>query len=97
MPVVSRLRWFRSAAVCTGSRQPFTGTGGVTGAQGYSVNDIIHILMAEGGQAERTFTGTGSPLHRATGRMAAVAETEKRRHQGNTLAEYPYRGRFSAV
>lgn len=28
----------------------------------------------------------------------AVAETEKRRHQGNTLAEYPYAGgRFSAV
>ncbi len=27
----------------------------------------------------------------------AVAETEKRRHQGNTLAEYPYAGAFSAV
>lgn len=24
----------------------------------------------------------------------AVAETEKRRHQGNTLAEYPYAGAF---
>ncbi|GIZ64268.1 hypothetical protein ECTHUN299_49740 [Escherichia coli] len=24
----------------------------------------------------------------------AVAEIEKRRHQGNTLAEYPYAGRF---
>lgn len=24
----------------------------------------------------------------------AVAETEKRRHQGNTLAEYPYAGMF---
>lgn len=27
----------------------------------------------------------------------AVAETEKRRHQGNLLAEYPYAGAFSAV
>lgn len=27
----------------------------------------------------------------------AVAETEKRRNQGNTLAEYRMRGRFSAV
>ncbi|EKI56240.1 protein psiA [Escherichia coli N1] len=27
----------------------------------------------------------------------AVAETEKRRHQGNTLANIRMRGRFSAV
>lgn len=33
----------------------------------------------------------GSSQRRATG---AVAETEKRRHQGKTLAEYPYAGAF---
>ncbi|EMV50156.1 protein psiB [Escherichia coli 2872000] len=33
MPVVSRLRWFRCSGGLTGSRQPFTGTGGVTGCR----------------------------------------------------------------
>ncbi len=35
--------------------------------------------------------------HRATGRMAGGGGDRKRRHQGNTLAEYPYAGAFSAV
>eukprot|EP01132_Coremiostelium_polycephalum_P012833 gene12833-15686_t len=57
-------------------------------AQGYSVSDIIHILMAEGGQALVPLSTEQQAAWRA------VAETEKRRHQGNTLAEYPYAGAF---
>ncbi|WP_309296269.1 hypothetical protein [Escherichia coli] len=40
------------------------------------------------------FTGTGSPQHRATGRMAGGGGDRKTPPQGNTLAEYPYAGAF---
>ncbi len=97
MPVVSLCGGSGTAAVCTGSRQPFTGLAASLDAQGYSVSDIIHILMRKEVRHERTFTGTGSSQHREQAAWRAVAETEKRRHQGNTWLNIRMRGRFSAV
>ena len=53
--------------------------------RGYSVSDIIHILMAEGGQPCEHVPRHCPPLHRATDRMVGMTETEKGRSVRNTV------------
>ncbi len=69
--------------------QPFTGTGGVTGYSGYALT-----IIPDGGRRSGMSARSQAlvPLKQAT----TWRQTEKRRNQGNTLAEYPW-GRFSAV
>ncbi len=67
--------------------------------QGYSVNDIIHILMAERKEVryERTFTALVPPQHRATGRMAGGGGDRKTPPSVTRWRNIRMRGRFSAV